>query len=338
MLIRRWILCLGVVSGAWLTGCATASADSRPSYAQAGYELLYNEPSRWERSAYFGRVREGWSPCRALFWKDGLLFVLIGGQVTLYKPGDGIFVSLNGFLSDDKGGRDADPNRCLHHLFWQAGNTGAQYYAILHPELKALFDNARSDPAALMREISTGAPGFTRDGRWREAKVSVASEVRVEGNTGYGNYRSQLLPNLSVTSLFPDIAQMRVEASQQLAAKQRSDAKVSQMKRDDATRAAGIVAAARAVFEVARNRPKRVGTTVCSQDNRLADVEQVAEGRVRLLVRGFAVSTNAYEEPIKRPFYLFQPSESDEPREIRIRQSPSQIWDGAEHWAECDFR
>jgi len=341
MSLHQWVSrCLLLAIACVASGCAITPADTRPSYQQAGYELVYNEPSRWERTPYFGRMREGWSACRALFWNEGLLFLVVGGQVTIYKPGDGIFVSLDGFPSDDKGGADADPNRCLHHLFWKARPTGAQYFAILHPELKALFDDARSNPQALMQEIRHGAPGFTGNGMWREAKVSIASEVRIENVTGYGNYRSELLPLLSVYELFPDIARLRAEAGQEMARKQQRDAAFSEVRRQSAARAANAAAAAKAAFERVRFQAKRVGDTVCSQDNRIAHVEQVSGNRIRLLMQGHAISSDVGRSPspITSPYYLFRSSEFGEERQINIQRTPGEIWDGAEHWGACGYR
>ena len=141
-----------------------------------------------------------------------------------------------------------------------------------------------------------------------------------------------------------------------LAEADKASARADQQRRDaaDAARRA-IESAAAERFRSAAAVKKEVGLMVCSGDNRLAYVEQIAGARVKLTIRGQAAGT--FEEfgrygprslksrsgqylrhdeagLIEDPNFLFQPLTSA----VRFTSAPETIWDLSERWGTCEFR
>lgn len=108
--------------------------------------------------------------------------------------------------------------------------------------------------------------------------------------------------------------------------------------------------AAAARFRGAVVGAKPVGATVCSADNRVAYIEQVAGQRIKLTVSGRALGT--YDEfgrfgpyslmspPGQTPqiiedaHFLFHPL----PRPVRLSSETAVIWDESRFWGVCDYR
>lgn len=118
-------------------------------------------------------------------------------------------------------------------------------------------------------------------------------------------------------------------------------------------------------FQAAASAPKTLGATVCSADNRLGYIEQVAGARIRLSVKGRAVSgrDSIYahgnplgpfkldtsrlrledrigrdganiEVPVLDPHYLFKPLPT-----VRIGPiDTGELWDDARYWGLCHWR
>lgn len=118
-------------------------------------------------------------------------------------------------------------------------------------------------------------------------------------------------------------------------------------------------------FATLSTQPKSIGATVCSRDNRLGYVEQLARSRIKIAVKGRAVvrrervyrdddargpfdvdttglpidwvsnpGLSNLEVGVLDPHYLFQPHQT-------IKLGPintGEIWDGANFWAACDWR
>lgn len=108
-------------------------------------------------------------------------------------------------------------------------------------------------------------------------------------------------------------------------------------------------------FRAAAMVKKEIGAMVCSSDNRLAYVEQIAGARVKLSVRGQAAGT--FEEfgrygprsvksmngqylrhdeagLIEDPNFLFHPLSSA----VRFTSAPETLWDLSERWGACEYR
>lgn len=106
-------------------------------------------------------------------------------------------------------------------------------------------------------------------------------------------------------------------------------------------------------FASASAATKEVGMTICSSDNRLGYVEQVAGPRVKVMLKGRAIGT--YEEfgelgpfklggvravalgepePIEDANFLFQPLQ----RQVRFADLEGLIWDEGRYWGMCAFR
>lgn len=141
-----------------------------------------------------------------------------------------------------------------------------------------------------------------------------------------------------------------------LAEADKAAARADQQRRDAANAARrAIESAAADRFRSAAAVKKEVGLMVCSSDNRLAYVEQIAGARVKLTIRGQAAGT--FEEfgrygprslksrtgqylrhdeagLIEDPNFLFQPLSSA----VRFTSAPETIWDLSERWGECEFR
>lgn len=113
--------------------------------------------------------------------------------------------------------------------------------------------------------------------------------------------------------------------------------------------------AAAARFSAAVAAEKPVGSTVCSADNRVAYIEQVAGPRIKLTVRGRALGTYAEfgkfgphslmsapeqyaaqgtPQQIDDANFLFHPL----PRPVRLSSEPQVIWDESRFWGACDYR
>lgn len=154
--------------------------------------------------------------------------------------------------------------------------------------------------------------------------------------------------------------QAAAEAAQQEAARQRL-----QDRRRFQTEKVRFAQAAQARFSSLATRPKSVGTTVCSADNRLGYVEQVAGPRIKVQIKGravvgrdrvyqdsdpkgpFDVDTSGLpvdwysnpgwrnvEVPVLDSHFLFQPLQT-----IRIGPlNAGQIWDDGRYWGACDWR
>lgn len=118
-------------------------------------------------------------------------------------------------------------------------------------------------------------------------------------------------------------------------------------------------------FSTLSSASKSTGVTVCSRDNRLGYVEQVAANKIKVLVKGKAVAERdavyghgnplgpfkvdssglSYEMalgehgkhlelPVLDPLYLFKPHSA-----IRIAPlAAGHIWDEGRYWAACDWR
>lgn len=125
--------------------------------------------------------------------------------------------------------------------------------------------------------------------------------------------------------------------------------------------------AAEQQFQSAAVAPKTVGASVCSADNRMGYVEQVAGSRLKLLLRGRAVAarnainghgnvlgpfkldtdrlsmddetspeSSMIELPVTDSYYLFKPH-----RNVQIASTASSsgtIWDDSRYWGACDWR
>jgi hypothetical protein len=108
-------------------------------------------------------------------------------------------------------------------------------------------------------------------------------------------------------------------------------------------------------FSAAVAAEKPVGSTVCSADNRVAYIEQVAGTRIKLTVRGRALGTYAEfgkfgphslmsapeqyatqgtPQQIEDANFLFHPL----PRSVRLSSEPQVIWDESRFWGACDYR
>lgn len=112
-------------------------------------------------------------------------------------------------------------------------------------------------------------------------------------------------------------------------------------------------------------QPKQIGMTICSANNRVGYVEQVAGNRIKVLVKGQAVATwnetssvfkrnplgpfevdtsslpygvigegSNVDLPVTDPHYLFKAHQT-----IRIGAiGAGQIWDESRYWGACDWR
>ena len=144
--------------------------------------------------------------------------------------------------------------------------------------------------------------------------------------------------------------------SEAIAEADRAEARAEQQRSDAALSARQAIASAAADrFRSAAAFKKEIGLIVCSSDNRLAYVEQIAGVRVKLTVRGQAAGT--FEEfgrygprslksrtgqylrhdeagLIEYPNFLFQPLSSA----VRFTSAPETIWDLSERWGVCEFR
>ncbi|WP_299689714.1 hypothetical protein [Hydrocarboniphaga sp.] len=84
-------------------------------------------------------------------------------------------------------------------------------------------------------------------------------------------------------------------------------------------------------FQNAAAKPKILGGSVCSSDNRLAYVERIAAARIQLRLAGVATSDGLNSESL--PYYLFRAHPA-----VRFIQGGKIIWDDASYWAACDYR
>jgi hypothetical protein len=118
-------------------------------------------------------------------------------------------------------------------------------------------------------------------------------------------------------------------------------------------------------FTTLSAQPKTIGMTVCSRDNRLGYVEQLAGSRIKLAIKGRAVvrrervyrdddargpfdvdttglpidwvsnpGLSNLEVAVLDPHYLFQPQQTIKLGAI----GTGEIWDDATYWAACDWR
>lgn len=118
-------------------------------------------------------------------------------------------------------------------------------------------------------------------------------------------------------------------------------------------------------FATLSAQPKSIGATVCSRDNRLGYVEQLAGPRIKLAIKGRAVvrrervyrdddargpfdvdttglpidwvsnpGLSNVEVAVLDPHYLFQPHQTIKLGHINT----GEIWDDATYWAACDWR
>ena len=112
---------------------------------------------------------------------------------------------------------------------------------------------------------------------------------------------------------------------------------------------------ARARFEAASIAPKQLGQTVCSSDNRVAQIENISGGNVQLSMRGRALGRRLMDD-IRGPFTFGGPWTGDlaarlsgdivaDPNflfqgftELNFAPASGLIWDDSRYWGVCDYR
>ena len=90
-----------------------------------------------------------------------------------------------------------------------------------------------------------------------------------------------------------------------------------------------VIARGRQKFEARVNGPKHVGTSICTPDNRIGYVEQVAGDRVRVSVERITIPSSISN---RETYALF----SGEVTEIRSVPQDTR-WESAARWAPCGF-
>lgn len=345
-----------------LGGCALRYSTDQPWANQIGYETVYVET--WDADRRENR-------CRALYWHKGLLVIQYGSTSAIYKPGDGLFAVFlrNRLLSPKHRQYKQGSQGCQNNIFWDPLIIDRDMYVVVHPELKAIFDNARSNPQALISIFSSAPPEFTRDGRWKDAPVADSVRGFIPTSAEFEDVLTSIMPSLSVATVFPDIEVRRKNAAQAEPLRLKADAEEKAemdglRARIMAKRKAALTTAISA-FQSAAERKQR-GETVCSADNRIGYVEDIASGRVKVSVRGLAayrkpgipgrqvidepygpfgldysrefnIGSQHYNMqtvvPIRDKYYLFFPG-----RDITFVAAPAELWDDAKNWARCTYR
>lgn len=293
--------------------------------------------------------------CQSLAVRGDLLVILTGQKIILYKKGEGIFYHV---AKGPSGNTQAqalawakDPDACSKWNLanWLPTQSGV-YYALNHPSLIQTFDNAETDPQKLFSRITEGPPYFSRNGEI-DGYSTISNTRRGPASKFFFEVANEM-DGLRARDLYPGIETIRSSLTPQAVAKAKAEraaeGQLAVQKRRDAMNAA------RASFERAANQAKGVGMTLCSQDNRIAQVEQVAGARIKLLLRGRALgrygefgevgphrlgfaqdSDEAHAaRPIQDDYFLFNPLSGS----VRISNGSDVFWDESRYWGVCDYR
>lgn len=319
-------------------GCA-----SSPEYqtsTELGFRIVATKPAKhWK--------------CQKLSVRGDLLAYMVGSDIVLYHKKEGVFIygSMNkqGMTPSQIQASFENPEACAgwNLANWQVTD---QFYVFNHPYFIEAFDNAESDPEAFFAKVQYGPPYFAPDQR-RDGEYT-ASRSRREPVSPHFYAIADQLSSLTAAGLISQIDLVRRILSPEAVAARRANTIADN--RTAANNRAAIAEAARQAFLSAAARAKQVGATVCSADNRVAYVEQVAGDRVKLTVRGRALARQeqfgalgpfkvvfssslgtAYDEqPVGDPHFLFNRL----PGPIRLTTESAVLWDASQFWGECEYR
>lgn len=320
-------------------GCA-----SSPEYqnsTELGFKIVGTKPAKHWR-------------CQKLSVRGDLVAYMLGSSITLYRKKEGVFIhgimNKQGMTPSQVQASFENPEACAG---WNLANwqvIDREFYVFNHPYFIEAFDNAESDPQAFFAKVPYGPPYFTPEHRM-DGEYTVSRSSRKAISPHFYAVADQL-SSLTAAALISQIDFVRQVMSPDAVAARR--AKTIADNRTAATNRAAVAEAARQAFVSASARTKQVGTTVCSADNRVAYVEQIAGDRVKLAVRGRAVAREEQfgalgpfkvgfrsslgtvhdEQPVEDPHFLFNRL----PGPIRLTTETAVLWDESQFWGECDYR
>jgi hypothetical protein len=352
---RRWTRCsLVAVLATLIAGCGMTNEEWRDSnkYEALGMRLLAKGSVALPGAGYSEKYGRGFTDlCIAVFESGkGLYYIRTGfDELTLYKPGQGIYANLRLDVGGD----------CLAAPLIGTGNSDAHYYVVVHPSLQAIFDNVAVNPTAFLDVVNAGPPYFESPKYPGYRRVSESNRKLPKQKDGHGwvglrLVRDELL-TLTAVDVAPNIATLRNNAyASEAKAKADAEAKDARAANLDAQRRAAASRAA-ALFGEAAQFPKSLGQTVCSADNRIAQVEQVSGGRIQLSMRGRALGQK-YMDEVRGPFKFGAPWTSNyaemlageivaDPHflfqgfpDLKFARASGSFWDEARYWGVCNYR
>ncbi len=368
--VKQYLVSAG---GAVLLGLAACATVSKTPEAM-GYQLVYHKPGTLSTGYAPGMgARKGGYVTSAsgglsIFTKGGLTYFSEPEIVTIYRPGDGIFVRVPVGYEQVRGDIDGTKNVNFRHVPSNVGWTLPTVVGVRNPDLIRIWDNAPSAPEVWAATFSTVAErtasrSWLRQangaGQYKGESFYVTGKPIPNGASGDMSlfaFCERFMASAEAISAVPELASARMYSSQadsRAVRQQKENEERSRIARDQR---AAIAQQAADSFDRAVRSPKRIGVTVCSSDNRVAYIEQVEGERVKLTVRGRAIGN--YDEfgsfgpkaltapatffsgdanakrPIEDPNFLFLPL----PKPVQLTRESQALWDQGQYWGVCDYR
>jgi len=357
------LICLG------LLGCAAG----RGSPASKGYELVYHRAGELKTSYSPGsggrRGSYGTSSVGGLsiFTRDGLVYFSERSIVTIYKPADGIFVRVG--VSYARVRDNPDATRDVN--FTQPPGPAQPMPVVMgirNADLIRIWDEAPINPERWIASFSqeteqrvskSWLAQSTNAGQYKGESFYVtgipvpdAALRDVSVFTWSERYLRQADAAVAVPTL---MASRAYSAGADARAAQRQEQAEARSKSAEAQRQATAQQAADS-FTRAVSKVKQTGMTVCSSDNRVAFIDEVAGARIKVAIRGHAIGRTgefgrlgphdltapptffspdaAERRPIEDPNFLFLPLQGP----VQFSREPDTIWDEGRYWGVCDYR
>lgn len=257
-------------------------------------------------------------------------------QIQIYIPGKGLtytapFTRTTLTTGVYGGQRASGGNACLlDSKGWQTGEFRSVSY-VAQPEIRKLLDEAfdatgATQPTTMQFDRSTlvglfagGIPAYVLG-----SLVSVSDRNLEEA-------KGRLL-ELSISSIADDVdsAESKDRARVQAA----SDAKlgIARAQEREWARERAMAEEAQQNFTARAAKPKSIGQTVCTEDNRVAFVEGAAGQRIQVRIVGEVLNN---EFGSLKANGLFR---GDVPGNYKIVNGGRILWDDAFHWGACDLR
>lgn len=338
-----------------IVGCATEQKivdDGRPFYQRAGYTLIRHLPPK-DRAL---------GTSITIYEKDGLLFYVGSEEMTIYKPVEGLAIVAFYYDPAFKNDRERSLKANFHMLapsrFLKQVDPSVRF--VVYPEMLSMMDQTIANPEPVDEFLLTHGAHWAAV-PFKDSFVSYPSS-RSPTKFDFKTYVATL-KSLDADDLARQIKEGRAHAAgadERIAkeAKWKASynsnlAQIDAYQRSKAAERAAFAAAGAEAFDAALVQPKKVGTTVCSANNRLGYVDQVEGTNLKILVQGRAMAIKGvhwkagnYEVDPSTQRNVFEPGIVIDPYflfrgitdQIQISKEPATIWDSTSFWAVCPYR
>lgn len=337
---------------------ATAGAFDRDSYT-----LVYHQSGKLESSYVQGSAKRSGRAEYAtaavggfsIFTGNGLYYFVERDTLTIYRPGEGMYVVLR--IDPRSIGDDVDGTRVVDFSRARGvNNASPRVILIRHPDVIGIWDRALKHPEGWLSSFGGPSGGRTHFNNYKGDTyylTGITIPVDSSGKRATFEAAENFLSRQTAAAAKEDIVSVRAHAAQADNRQAQKDAAKEARAQQAQSRLQEIASQAERRFQQAVSTPKSIGATVCSADNRIAYIEQMAGPRIKLTLRARAVGS--YREfgefgpydivepdvvahgnsgPIRDANFLYHPLS----KQVRISSLTDVIWDESRYWGVCDYR